>query len=168
MKKNYSFLLLLMGAFIFTSCLSVAPTSISRSGSLEGYRFFYVTPTAERNSVNGDTWGTRGNTYGSTTSSSVNPADLIAGYLMGRGYVRVPEVKKEDAAQTMVINYGDGNMREGAFFDQRAAEVTIQILNGQTNALVVVCKAEEKSNNEAKATRLAIEKALNEIFNGAR
>jgi hypothetical protein len=65
-------------------------------------------------------------------------------------------------------NYGDGNMREGAFFDQRAAEVTIQILNGQTNALVVVCKAEEKSNNEAKATRLAIEKALNEIFNGAR
>ncbi len=88
MKKTYSFLLLLMGAFIFTSCLSIAPTSISRNGSLEGYRFFYVTPTAERNSVNGDTWGTRGNTYGSTTSSSVNPADLIAGYLMGRGACR--------------------------------------------------------------------------------
>ena len=168
MKKIYSFLLLCAGVLLFTSCLSVAPTSISRNGSLEGYRYFYVTPTAERSSVNGDTWGTRGNTYGTTTSSSVNPADLIAGYLMGRGYVRVPEVKKEDAAQTMVINYGDGNMREGVFFDQRAVEVTIQILNGQTNGLICVCKAEEKSNNEAKATRRAIEKALNEIFNGVR
>ena len=153
---------------MFTSCLSIAPTSISRNGSLDGYRYFYVTPTAERSSVTGDTWGNRHGTYGTTTSNSVNPADLIAGYLMGRGYVRVPEIKKEDAAQTMVINYGDGNMREGAFFDQRAIEVTIQIVNAQTNALVVVCKAEEKSNNEAKATRYAIEKALNEIFNGVR
>ena len=153
---------------MFTSCLSIAPTSISRNGSLDGYRYFYVTPTAERSSVTGDTWGNRHGTYGTTTSNSVNPADLIAGYLMGRGYVRVPEIKKEDAAQTMVINYGDGNMREGAFFDQRAVEVTIQVLNAQTNGLICVCKAEEKSNNEAKATRLAIEKALNEIFNGLR
>ena len=168
MKKTYSILLCCVGMLLFTSCLSIAPTSITRNGSLDGYRYFYVTPTAERNSVNGDTWGDRHSTYGSTSSSSVNPADLIAGYLMSRGYVRVPEVKKEDAAQTMVINYGDGNMREGVFFDQRAVEVTIQILNGQTNGLICVCKAEEKSNNDAKATRLAIEKALNEIFNGAR
>lgn len=168
MKKTYSLLLLCVGALMFTSCLSIAPTSISRNGSLDGYRYFYVTPTAERNSVTGDTWGHHGNTYGSTTSNSVNPADLIAGFLMNRGYIRVPEVKKEDAAQTMVINYGDGNVREGWFFDMRAAEVTIQILNGQTNGLVCVCKAEEKSNNDAKATRMAIEKALNEIFNGVR
>ena len=168
MKKTYSILLCCVGMLLFTSCLSIAPTSITRNGSLDGYRYFYVTPTAERNSVNGDTWGDRHSTYGSTSSSSVNPADLIAGYLMSRGYVRVPEVKKEDAAQTMVINYGDGNMREGVFFDQRAVEVTIQILNGQTNGLICVCKAEEKSNNDAKATRLAIEKALNEIFNGVR
>lgn len=168
MKKTFSFLLLCMGAIMFTSCLSIAPTSITRNGSLDGYRYFFVSPTSERNSVNGDTWGDRHGTYGSTSSASVNPADLIAGYLMGRGYIRVPEVKKEDAANTMIINYGDGNMREGVFFDQRAVTVTIQILNGQTNGLVCVCKAEEKANNDAKATRYAIEKALDEIFQGVR
>lgn len=168
MKKTFSLLLLCVGALLFTSCLSVGPTSISRNGSLDGYRYFYVTPTAERSSINGDTWGNRNHTYGTTTSSSVNPADLIAGLLMGRGYVRVHEVKKEDAAQTMIINFGDGNMREGGFFEEHAIEVTIQILNGQTNDLIVVCKAEEKANNEAKATRFAIEKAINEIFLGVK
>ena len=168
MKKIYSFLLLCAGVVLFASCLSIAPTSISRNGSLEGYRYFYVTPTSERTSVNGDVWGGKHGTYGSTTSNSINPADLIAGLLMGRGYVRVHEVKKEDAAQTMIINFGDGNMREGGFFEERAIEVTIQILNGQTNDLIVVCKAEEKANNEAKATRFAIKKAINEIFLGVR
>lgn len=168
MKKTYSFLLLFVGALMFTSCLSIAPTSISRNGSMEGYRYFYVTPTAERNSVRGETYGSKhSGVWGSTTSNSVNPADYIAGYLMGRGYIRVPEVKKEDAAQTMVINYGEGNMREG-IFDIRAITVTLQILNGQTNDLLCVCKAEEKSGDEASATREAIEKALNEIFNFLR
>lgn len=167
MKKTYSFLLLCVGTLLFTSCLSIADTSISRNGSMEGYRFFYVTPTAERNSVTGDTWGNRHATYGSTTSNSVNPADLIAGYLMGRGYVRVAEVKKEDAAQTMVINYGEGNSRRG-FFDERAITVTIQILNGSNNDLLCVCKAEESGGDEAVATRRAIEKAMNEIFLGVR
>ena len=86
---------------------------------------------------------------------------------MGRGYVRVPEVKAENADQTMVINYGDGNNREG-FWSERAITVTMQILNGKTNDLIVVCKAEEKGGDEAVATRLAIEKALNEIFLGVR
>ena len=167
MKKTYSLLLLCVGALMFTSCLSIAPTSISRNGSLDGYRYFYVTPTAERSSVTGDTWGNRGNTYGTTKSNSVNPADFISGYLMGRGYIRVPEVKKEDAAHTMVINYGEGHNREG-FWETRAITVTIQILNGQTNDLLCVCKAEAKAVDDAKATRLAIEKALNEIFSGLR
>ncbi len=167
MKKIYSLLFLCVGVLLFASCLSVAPTSISRNGSLEGYRYFYVTPTAERTSIKGDTWGNKNGTYGSTTSNSVNPADLIAGYLMGRGYVRVPEVKAENADQTMVINYGDGNNREG-FWSERAITVTMQILNGKTNDLIVVCKAEEKGGDEAVATRLAIEKAMNEIFLGVR
>lgn len=167
MKKIYSFLLLCAGVVLFTSCLSIAPTSISRNGSLEGYRYFYVTPTAERTSVSGDVWGGKSGTYGATTSNSINPADLIAGYLMGRGYVRVPEVKAENANQTMIINYGDGNNREG-FWTERAVTVTIQIINGKTNDLLCVCKAEAKGGDDARATRFAIEKALNEIFVGVR
>lgn len=163
MKKTYSLLLCLVGTLLLSSCLSVAPTSISRMASLDGYKFFYVTPTAERNSVSGGTYGSDGHVYGTTKSNSVNPADQIASYMMNRGYIRVPEVKAQDAKQTLVINYGDGNYREG-IFEERAVEVTIQILNGETNELLCVCRADAKAGNEASAIRYALDKGLNEIF----
>jgi hypothetical protein len=163
MKKTHSLLLCFVGTLLLSSCLSIAPTSISRMGSLDGYKYFYVTPTSEHSSVTGNTYGNKGNVYGSTRSSSVNPADQIASYMMNRGYVRVPEVKAKDAKQTLVINYGDGNYREG-FFEDRAIEVTIQILNGETNELLCLCRADAKASNEANAIRLALDKGLNEIF----
>lgn len=163
MKKVYSLMLCFVGTLLFSSCLSLAPTTISRMASLDGYKYFYVTPTAERNSVKGETYGNKGYVYGSTKSNSVNPADLIAGYMMNRGYVRVPEVKQQNAAQTMIINYGDGNSREG-FWEERAVEVTIQILNGETNDLICVCRADNKASDEAKAITRAINKCLDEIF----
>ena len=161
MKKA---LFLSIAAFLFSSCISLAPTSISRNGSLDGYRYFYVTPTAERNSVSGGTYGNQYGVYGSTSSNSVSPSELIAGYLMNRGYVRVPEVKTENAKQTMIINYGDGNSREG--LDEFAIEVTIQILDAEKNGLICICRADAKADTEAKAIRRATEKCLNEIFMG--
>ena len=83
--------------------------------------------------------------------------------MMNRGYVRVPEVKAQDAKQTIVINYGDGNVREG-IFDEHAIVVTIQMLNGETNDLLCVCSADDKGGDEAQAIRNALEKALNEVF----
>ena len=163
MKKVYSLMLCFVGTLLLSSCLSLAPTTISRHASLDGYKYFYVTPTAERSSVTGGTYGSKGYVYGSTKSNSVNPADLIAGYMMNRGYVRVPEVKQQNAAQTMIINYGDGNSREG-FWEERAVEVTIQILNGESNELICVCRADDKGNDEAKAITRAINKCLDEIF----
>ena len=156
-------MLCFVGTLLLSSCLSLAPTTISRHASLDGYKYFYVTPTAERSSVTGGTYGSKGYVYGSTKSNSVNPADLIAGYMMNRGYVRVPEVKQQNAAQTMIINYGDGNSREG-FWEERAVEVTIQILNGESNELICVCRADDKGNDEAKAITRAINKCLDEIF----
>ena len=78
-------------------------------------------------------------------------------------FMRVPEVKQQNAAQTMIINYGDGNSREG-FWDNRAVEVTIQILNGETNELICVCRADDKGSDEAKAISRDITKCLDEIF----
>ena len=163
MKKIYSLMICLVGTLLLSSCLSLAPTTITRHASLDGYKYFYVTPTSERSSVVGGTYGHGGYVYGSTNSSSISPSDLISGYMMNRGYVRVPEVKPQDAAQTLIINYGDGNARVG-FWEERAIQVTIQILNGETNALICVCSAEEKAGYEARAIALAINKCLDEIF----
>lgn len=86
--------------------------------------------------------------------------------MMNRGYVRVPEVKEQTTKQTMIINYGDGNFREGA--GEFAIEVTIQILNAETNELVCICRADAKADNEAMAIRYATEKCLEEIFSTQR
>lgn len=163
MKRILQIILCCVSIFIFSGCISLNPTAISRHGSLDGYRYFYVTPTAERNSVSGGTYGNQYGVFGSTSSNSVSPSELIAGYLMNRGYVRVPEVKEQTAKQTMIINYGDGNSREG--LDEFAIEVTIQIINAETNELVCICRADAKADTEAKAIRYATEKCLNEIFN---
>lgn len=163
MKKTIYLLVCFVGILLFASCISLLPTSITRNAPLDGYKYFYVTPTSERNSVRGETYGHDGNVYGSTRSNSINPADLISGYMMAKGYVRVPEVKEKNAKQTMVINYGDGNMREG-IFEERAVQVTIQILDGENNELLVVCQADAKDNNESMAIKNAIEKCLDEIF----
>ena len=162
MKRFFCIILCLSSVLLFSGCISLNPTTITRHSSLDGYKYFFVTPTAERNSVTGGTYGNQFGVFGSTSSNSVSPSELISGYLMNRGYVRVPEVKEQTAKQTMIINYGDGNSREG--IDEFAIEVTIQVLNAETNELVCICRADAKADTEAKAIRYATEKCLNEIF----
>ena len=156
------FLLVIVCIIFFSGCISLSPTTISRHNSLVGYKFFYVTPTAERNSVSGGTYGNQHGVYGSTKSNSVSPSELIAGYLMNRGYIRVPEINYEKANQTIIINYGDGNAREG--IEGFAIEVTIQILDAEKNEILCICKADAIGDTEANAIRKATEKCLNEIF----
>lgn len=159
MKKT---LLLSIAALLFYSCISLSPTTITRNGSLDSFRYFYVTPTSERNSVSGGTYGNQFGVYGSTSSNSVSPSELIAGYLMNRGYIRLPEIKAEKAKQTMIVNYGDGNFREG--IEGRAIEVTIQILDAEKNDVICICRADAIADTEAEAISRATEKCLNEIF----
>lgn len=144
-------------------CVSLAPTTITRNQSLDGYKYVYITPTAERNSVSGATFGGSYGIYGATSSNSISPSELIAGFLMNRGYIRVPEIKKENANVTMIVNYGDGNMRyEG--LGNHAIEVTLQLLNAETNELICIAKADAIGNTDSDAIKNAIDKCLNEIF----
>ena len=73
---------------------------------------------------------------------------------MNHGYVRVPELKEQTAKRTMIIRK----------LDEFAIEVTIQILDAETNELICMCRADAKADTEAKAIRCATEKCLNEIF----
>jgi hypothetical protein len=45
--------------------------------------------------------------YGASVSKSINPSDVIAGYMIRYGFVQVPEIKPELASQTLIINYGE-------------------------------------------------------------
>jgi len=150
-------------SMVMTSCLLLRGTSVVRNGSLSDYKYFYVIPTAATSSVYGATVGNNGITVGGTTSSSVVPSDLIAGHFVKKGYVRVADIKPETANQTLSVSYSETNMRRiGA---TEATEVTIQMVNGATNALVCTVTAEGKSNtNQAEEVRMAIDRAMKEAL----
>lgn len=162
MKRIKLLTFLVFAAMFFNGCISILPTFFSQNAPIENYTYFYVTPTAERHSVSGGTYGNQYGVYGSTSSSSVSPSELIAGYLMNCGYVRIPEIKKETASKTLIINYGDGNLRSG--IEGKAIEVTLQLLNAETNDVLCIVRADAIGNTEADAIRNATNKCLNTIF----
>lgn len=166
MKRIKLLTFMVFVAMLFSGCISISPTFFSQNAPIENYTYFYVTPTAERNSVSGGTYGNQYGVYGSTSSSSVSPSELIAGYLMNCGYVRIPEIKKETAPKTFIINYGDGNVRSG--IEGRAIEVTLQLLNAETNDVLCIVRADAIGDTEADAIRNATDKCLNTIFANKR
>lgn len=153
----------IIGFALMWGCVSLAPTTITRKQTLDGYKYVYITPTAERNSVSGATFGGAYGVYGTTSSNSISPSELIAGYLMNKGYIRISEIKQDNAKTTFIVNYGDGNMRyEG--LGNHAIEVTLQLLNAETNELICVVKADAIGNTDSDAIINAINKCLDEIF----
>ena len=162
MKYIKLFSILFFASLLFNSCITLSPTYFSQKAPIEGYTYFYVTPTSERNSISGGTYGTQYGIFGSTSSSSVSPSELIAGYLMNRGFVRIPILKQETNAKTIIINYGDGNMRSG--LEGKAIEVTLQFLNAETNEVLCIVRADAVGETEADAIRDATNKCLDTIF----
>lgn len=161
--KYLKLLSTIIGSALLWGCVSLAPTTITRNQTLDSYKYVYITPTAERNSVSGATFGGSYGIYGTSSSNSISPSEFIAGSLMNRGYIRVPEIKKENANATMIVNYGDGNMRyEG--LGNHAIEVTLQLLNAETNELICIVNADAIGNTDSDAIRNAINKCLDEIF----
>lgn len=157
--KYIKLLSIIIISALLWGCVSLAPTTITRNQTLDGYKYVYITPTAERNSVYGATYG---GSYGAASSNSISPSELIAGYLMNLGYIRIPEIKQDNAKTTFIVNYGDGNMRyEGL---NHAIEVTLQLINAETNELICVAKADAIGNTDSDAIRNAINKCLNVIF----
>lgn len=158
MKKVLLFSLLLV--LLLLSCSVAAPTVRSYS-SMDGYKYVYITPTSEKTSVGGGTYGTTYGVYGYTNSSSVSPADIISGHFIKRGYIRQPEINPDFAAQTIIVNYGETNREYGLGYK---IEVTIQLLSAKTNSLLCVGTAEGRGDKEADAVRNAVNNCMDAIF----
>lgn len=81
---------------------------------------------------------------------------------MKKGYVIVPELRAENASQTIVVNYaetGRRNLNLGY-----TIEITIQILSAADNSLLCTGTAEGQGETEADDIRIAINRCLTEIF----
>ncbi len=161
--KSFKFLSVICCILFFYSCASLQPAVVSRHIPLDGYRYVYITSTTSLTSGSGGVYGGNNGVYGSSVNKSVNPSDIIAGYMMRKGYVQVPEITPELAPQTLIINYGETGRR--SVFWGYTIEITLQFLSAQSHEVVCTSTAEGFGETEADDIRIAINRALAEIFN---
>lgn len=136
--------------------------SLTNKPDLSKYKYVYISPTSEKTSVTGDTYGNQYGVYGSTVSQSVVPSEVIAGVFMKHGFVRVPEINEAQKGQTIVVNYGESGRKN--YFLAYSIEVTIQLLNAETYELICSATAEGIGETEADDVRKATTKCLEAIF----
>lgn len=146
----------------FVSCVSLQPVRITRNSALDNYTYFYITPTETKTGSSGGMYGNGYGVYGSSVSKSTNPADIISGYLIKRGMVRLPEIKNDLADKTIIINYGETGRRDAGL--GYTIEVTLQILSAKTSEVICVVTGEGMGDTEADDIRIAINRCLEEIY----
>lgn len=154
--------MLFLIALGLSGCGTLLPPTVTRHSPLDGYKYVYITPTSEKTATTGGVYGGQYGVYGLTQTHSINPADVISGHFLKRGYTRLPEINPELAEQTLIVNYGESGRRSVGF--GYSIEVTIQLLSAKTNEIVCVGVAEGMGETEADDVRIAINRCLDEIF----
>ena len=162
MKKVFLALSLLL---VGCSTLSQSPISES-SVPLDNYKYVYIPGTSALLSGEGYTGGTVSTgVYGSSTSKTVNPADVISGFLMKKGFAKLPQLDSALLGQTLIVSYGESDRRPilGGLAGY-SIETTIQFLDAATNEIVASTTASGYGDTEADDIRKAILKSLRSLF----
>jgi len=102
------------------------------------------------------------NGWGYTSSISADPATIISGYFIKRGFVRVPEIKQATEKQTIVVNYSETGRRPNGLGS--SLEVTIQLLSAETNEIICVVVGEGFGETEADDIHNAIDRCMVKVF----
>jgi len=151
MKKLLPILLTIA---LFSSCASktyIRPVT-NVSDQLSEYAFCYIIPTG---AVVGNT-GVLGNAngvYGGATRT-INPADILAGYLMKEGYAMVPDINLIQDGKVLVVSYGAvGN-----------SYVIVQLRDSKSQTLIASSEVGDYHTNNADAVQVALTKALDGIY----
>ena len=161
MKQIYLFTIAVIGILLLNSCGSLKAPAIHQFSSIDGYKYVYITPTAELTSSTGVAYAIGNGLYGNT-SKTINPSDVISGIFLKNGFIRLPELKPDLLDQTIIVNYGEsGRRNKGLGY---TIEVTIQILSAKSSEPICICTAEGQGETEADDVRIAINRALGPLF----
>ena len=155
-------ILVICGFLMLGACAPLRVPIIVKKSPIEMFKYAYISPTKELTSSTGSTYGGQYGIYGSSTTKSVNPSDIIAGILIQNGFIIVPEIKSELAKETVIVNYGESGRRNRGF--GYTIEVTIQFISADTNQMICSCTAEGQGSTEADDIRQAIKRALDGLF----
>ena len=157
MKRIQLLSIAILTLLLFNSCGSLKAPAIHQFSSIDGYRYVFITPTAELTSSTGVAYAVGNGLYGNT-SKTINPSDVISGIFLKNGFIRLPELKPDLLDQTIVVNYGESGRRNYTI------EVTIQILSAKSSEPICICTAEGQGETEADDVRIAINRALTPLF----
>lgn len=161
MKRIQLLSIAILTLLLFNNCGSLKAPAIHQFSSIDGYRYVFITPTAELTSSTGVAYAVGNGLYGNT-SKTINPSDVISGIFLKNGFIRLPELKPDLLDQTIVVNYGEsGRRNKGLGY---TIEVTIQILSAKTSEPICICTAEGQGETEADDVRIAINRALSPLF----
>ena len=162
LKKLVSAICLVLS---MNACAPLSPLRtpvIVKNAPIETFKYVYVSPTKELISSTSSTSGGQYYISSSSTTKSVNPSDVIAGILIQKGYVILPELNPELAKETLIVNYGESDRRDrGRGY---TIEVTIQFISAYTHEVFCSCTAEGQGATEADDIRQAIKRALDGLF----
>ena len=143
---------------IFCGCRALKTPIIVGNVPAQTYRYVYISPTKELTSGAGGAY----NGYGSMSTKSVNPSDVIAGELIKKGFIILPELNSELNDKTLIVSYGEsGRHNRGLGY---TIEVTIQFISAKSHEVVCTCTAEGQGETEADDIRQAIRRALSSLF----
>jgi hypothetical protein len=149
---------------LLSSCGSVRPTTINRNSEddLKNYTYFFVNPAGVKSGGTGYVTGNNYGVFGATTTKSTDPIDIISGYLMKQGYVRVADIDDDISDKTLVISYGETGRRSLNL--GYAIEITLQFTSAKTHTLVCTVTGEGQGETEADDVRIAITRCLDTAF----
>lgn len=147
---------------ILGSCAPLRLPVIVKNAPIETFKYAYISPTKELTSSSGGTYGGQYGIYGSSTTKSVNPSDVISGVLIKEGFIILPELKSELSNETLIVNYGESGRRNRGL--GYTIEVTIQFISAKTKQMICSCTAEGQGETEADDIRQAIRRALDGLF----
>ena len=157
--KGIKFLAIFITTIGLNSCTTLKPTTTIKNGTIESYKYIYISPTNSLTSGSGATIG--GQYYSS--SKSVNPNDVITGILLKEGFIKLPELKQELSNETLIVNYGESGRRNTGLGGY-TIEVTIQFISATSQTPICSCTAEGQGETEADDIRKAITRCLTELM----
>ncbi|MBR6115870.1 MAG: hypothetical protein IKP93_00160 [Paludibacteraceae bacterium] len=157
--------IILAAVFLLTACGAMlkVPTAEIK-GDLSKYTYAYVISTSPVTSSSG-VYGNQYGVYGGGTKT-INPSEVISGYLMKMGYTTLPNVDPNFEDHTMVVSYGFTGRRQLSLFSY-ASCVMIQFRDAKTHELIATCEGEGCGDDETDDILQAINRALGQVFSSS-
>lgn len=143
---------------IFTNCTTLKPVSVIKNDLIENYQYVVINSTESLTASAGSL--INGTFY--AVEKTVNPSDIISGYLAKKGFIILTETQAELNDKTLIINYGESGRRN--VFWGYTIEITLQFISAETKQLLFSSTAEGMGYTEADDIREALTRALDALF----